>query len=94
MAGQPGTGKSSALKVVVDTLTLARRGVDSLANSAGASSIRLVKIYPRVFHSLKDFFGYTSPQGDWVDGLFTDAFRKAQKVWFPTSEGAILKCDS
>ena len=78
MAGKPATGKSSALNMVVSALTSARR--EDSGTSGGISNIKVVKIYPGVFEELSDLYGYANPRGDWVDGVFTDAFRKAHKV--------------
>ena len=78
IAGPPATGKSSALNTIVSALTSARR--EDSGTNGGLSNIKLVKIYPGVFEGLSDLYGYANPRGDWVDGVFTDAFRKAHKV--------------
>ena len=73
VAGRPATGKSSALNTVVSTLN-AIQGSDS-------SNIKLVKMYPDTYESLSDLYGCVSSSGEeWVDGIFTSAFRKAHKV--------------
>ena len=73
IAGRPATGKSSALNTVVSTL-------NAIQGSA-SSNIKLVKIYPDTYESLSELYGcVSSPGGEWVDGIFTSAFRKAHKV--------------
>ena len=76
IAGRPATGKSSALNTVVSTL-------NAIQGSA-SSNIKLVKIYPDTYEILSDLYGcVSSPGGEWVDGIFTSAFRKAHKVRRP-----------
>ena len=73
IAGRPATGKSSALSTVVSTLNAIQGSV--------SSNIKLVKIYPDTYESLSELYGcVSSPGGEWVDGIFTSAFRKAHKV--------------
>ena len=73
IAGRPATGKSSALNTVVSTL-------NAIQGSA-SSNIKLVKIYPDTYESLSELYGcVSSPGGEWVDGIFTSAFRKTHKV--------------
>ena len=43
-------------------------------------STRLQRINPAVFDSLETLYGHVSSSGDWVDGVFTAALRKALKV--------------
>ena len=73
IAGRPATGKSSALSTVVSTLNAIQGSV--------SSNIKLVKIYPDTYESLSELYGcVSSPGGEWMDGIFTSAFRKAHKV--------------
>ena len=73
IAGRPATGKSSALDTVVSTL--------NAVQGSASSNIKLVKIYPDTYESLSELYGcVSSPGGEWVDGIFTSAFRKAHKV--------------
>ena len=73
VAGRPATGKTAALNTVVSTLN-ALQGSES-------SNIKLVKIYPDTYNDLSDLYGgVSSPDGDWMDGIFTSTFRKAHKV--------------
>ena len=77
IAGRPATGKTAALNTVVSTLN-AIQGSDS-------SNIKLIKIYPDTYERLSDLFGcVATPGGDWVDGIFTNIFRRAHKVRYST----------
>ena len=74
VAGRPATGKSTALNTVVSTL-------NAIQGSASSNNIKLVKIYPNTYESLSELYGcVSSPGGEWMDGIFTSAFRKAHKV--------------
>lgn len=71
VAGKPATGKSAALATVVSALD---------AGMGESASLKLLKVYPGIFEDLATLFGRVSSSGDWVDGIFTSIFRKANKV--------------
>ncbi len=70
LAGRPGAGKSTAVSTVASALSTAE----------GGCAVKVVRVFPGVFEGLSDLYGHMTPVGDWVDGVFTDAFRKAHKV--------------
>ena len=73
IAGNPATGKTTALKTVVAALNAK---LDNLA-----SSVKLLRIFPKAIEDMSDIFGYVDPvNGNWEDGIFTSIFRKAYKV--------------
>ena len=72
LAGQPGAGKSTALSTVASALSTVEEGC----------AVKVVRVFPGVFEGLSDLYGHVTPVGDWVDGVFTDAFRKAHKVLY------------
>jgi len=47
-------------------------------------STRLQRINPAVFDDLHTLYGHVNANGDWVDGVFTAALRKALKVTLVT----------
>ena len=76
IAGDAATGKSAALSTVMSALN-AVKGGDGIA----ASNVKLIKMFPDTFENVANLFGSNSPpRGDWVDGIFTSTFRKAQMV--------------
>ena len=48
---------------------------------------RLQRIYPLVVDDLSLMFGFTNQNNDWVDGVFTSAWRKASRVSMPAAAG-------
>jgi dynein heavy chain len=84
VAGPPGTGKSSIIQTLVDALCINVRGLSrvSVTNQAGTlaeSNHRLQKINPLVVDENELMFGHLQNR-DWVDGIFTSAWRKANRV--------------
>ncbi len=73
LAGPPGTGKTSAINTAASVISAAQRG-------EGGPIVKVTKVFPGVFEGLSDLYGHVISSGDWVDGVFTDTFRKAHKV--------------
>ena len=74
LAGCHATGKTSSLSTVISVCNVMHR------HSSATVSTRLQRINPAVFDSLEALYGHVNSTGDWVDGVFTAALRKALKV--------------
>ncbi|KAK3577475.1 hypothetical protein CHS0354_032326 [Potamilus streckersoni] len=85
IAGPPGSGKSSCIHTLVEGLSMAPRGVSRQSQSSKTSSRatgsnhKLIRINPLVVDDSSLMFGSLSQTGDWVDGIFTNACRKANR---------------
>ena len=74
LAGHHVSGKTSNLSTVISICNIMHR------HSSATVSTRLQRINPAVFDSLETLYGHINATGDWVDGVFTAALRKALKV--------------
>lgn len=89
VAGPPGSGKSSIIQTLVQTLCMNPRGLSRGSARTRASDMadtnhKLLRICPLVADgNLEQIFGYVNQNHDWVDGIFTSAFRKANRVSSP-----------
>ena len=84
VAGPPGSGKSSCIHTLVEALSMSPRGASrGSTGSKGSSSEKthkLIKINPLVVDEQDLMFGNLNQNNDWVDGIFTNACRKANRV--------------
>ena len=84
IAGAPGTGKSSCLQVLVEALSAIAPAHSRQSRSSVASitsiSHKLQRINPLVVDDLSLMFGHLNQNHDWVDGVFTNVWRKANRV--------------
>lgn len=85
MAGPPGSGKSSVLQCVVEALCVTPRGLSRSSSRTRGTDLsetnhKLQKLYPLVVDDLSLIFGYLNQNNDWVDGIFTSAWKKAIRV--------------
>ena len=85
VAGPPGSGKSSIVQTLVDALCNSPRGMSrdsscSHSSSMAETSHKLQKIYPLAVDDFSLIFGHLNQNNDWVDGIFTSAWRKASRV--------------
>lgn len=85
IAGPPGSGKSTMLEALVDSLCVNPRGMSRSSNRTHNSDVaetnhKLQKVYPLVVDDLSVMFGYMNQNHEWVDGVFTAAWRKATRV--------------
>ena len=85
VAGPPGSGKTSVIETVVESLCTSPRGMSRSSMSSKTSTQlevthKLLKINPMVVDDLDMMFGYVSQNHDWVDGIVTTACRKANRV--------------
>ncbi|XP_064629693.1 uncharacterized protein LOC135488785 isoform X2 [Lineus longissimus] len=83
VAGPPGTGKSSIIETLVESLCVNIRGlsrstVNTQPGAQAESNHRLQKINPLVVDENELMFGHLQNR-DWVDGIFTSAWRKANR---------------
>ena len=83
--GPSGSGKSCVVQCLVDSLCVTPRGMSRNSSRTKVSDIaetshKLQKIYPLVVDDLDSVFGCVNQNGDWVDGVFTSAWRKAARV--------------
>ena len=74
LSGREASGKTSSLKTVISTL-------NSKEGDKELKTVRLQKVYPKVFLDLSEVFGCMSDTGTWRDGVFTTLIRKSIKVW-------------
>ena len=78
MAGGPGSGKTSCITSLVDTL--ARWSLVKHGNTgAQVHAHKLQRINPLAVSDLSLMFGQLGANGDWLDGIFTSYWRKANK---------------
>ena len=84
VAGGPGSGKSSAIQMLVEALSAIApaqsRQSRSSVSSITAISHKLQRINPLVVDDLSLMFGYLNQNHDWIDGVFTNVWRKANRV--------------
>ncbi|KAK2146621.1 hypothetical protein LSH36_594g02049 [Paralvinella palmiformis] len=72
------------IQSLVDALCVTPRGISRSSSRTKASDIaesnhKLQKIYPLVVDNLDLIFGYLNQNNDWIDGIFTSAWRKATR---------------
>ncbi|XP_071954985.1 uncharacterized protein [Antedon mediterranea] len=84
VAGEPGTGKSTCIQTLVDglsTISSTNQSRQSRSSSSAISPVshKLQRINPLVVDDLALMFGYLNQNRDWVDGVFTNAWRKANR---------------
>ncbi|XP_071801693.1 uncharacterized protein [Asterias amurensis] len=83
VAGGPGSGKSSAIQMLVEALSAIApaqsRQSRSSVSSITAISHKLQRINPLVVDDLSLMFGYLNQNHDWIDGVFTNVWRKANR---------------
>ncbi|XP_022081686.1 dynein gamma chain, flagellar outer arm-like [Acanthaster planci] len=85
VAGGPGTGKSSAIQTLVEALSAiapahSRQSRSSVVSSSiTAISHKLQRLNPLVVDDLALMFGHLNQNRDWVDGVFTNIWRKANR---------------
>ncbi|XP_070568705.1 dynein axonemal heavy chain 5-like isoform X4 [Ptychodera flava] len=85
VAGPPGSGKSACIQTLVDALSGMSPLPPSSRQSRTSSSAlpqmthKLQRINPLVVDDLSLMFGSLNQNHDWVDGVFTAAWRKANR---------------
>ncbi|XP_071818739.1 dynein axonemal heavy chain 5-like isoform X4 [Apostichopus japonicus] len=84
VAGGPGTGKSSCIQVLVDALSamvpaVSRQQSRNSVSSITAISHKLQRINPLVVDDLNLMFGQVNQNQEFVDGVFTNIWRKANR---------------
>ncbi|OWF37572.1 Dynein heavy chain 5, axonemal [Mizuhopecten yessoensis] len=84
VAGPPGSGKSTCIQTLVDSLSISGRGTSrqsqgSRATNPAESMHKLIKINPMVVDDEALMFGSLNQNHDWIDGIFTNAVRKANR---------------
>ncbi|XP_028415382.1 dynein heavy chain 8, axonemal-like isoform X2 [Dendronephthya gigantea] len=78
VAGGPGSGKTSCITSLVETL--ARWSLVIHGNTgAQVHAHKLQRINPLAVSDISLMFGQLGPNGDWIDGIFTSYWRKANK---------------
>ena len=85
VAGPAGSGKSCIVQCLVDSLCVTPRGLSRASHRSKVSDIadtnhKLQKVYPLVVDDIDAVFGSLNHNNDWVDGIFTSAWRKASRV--------------
>lgn len=78
VAGGPGTGKSSCISSLVEALTrcsLVKHG----NTGCQVHTHKLQKINPLAVSDPSLMFGYVGSSSDWIDGIFTFYWKKANK---------------
>ncbi|XP_033113255.1 dynein heavy chain 5, axonemal-like isoform X2 [Anneissia japonica] len=84
VAGEPGTGKSTCIQTLIDGLSAISSNNQSRQSRSSSSTIssvshKLQRINPLVVDDLALMFGYLNQNRDWIDGIFTSAWRKANR---------------
>ncbi|WAR07684.1 DYHG-like protein [Mya arenaria] len=86
VAGPPGSGKSTCIQTLIDSLSMTpkaglSRGSSGSKGSAKSSekTHKLIRINPLVVDESDLMFGHLNQNSDWVDGIFTNACRKANR---------------
>ena len=89
VAGPPGSGKSACIQTMVDALSVQTRAISrqshtSKASASTESQHKLLRINPMVVDDPALMFGAlgNGNNHEWVDGIFTHAVRKANRVSF------------
>lgn len=92
LVGPSGSGKSACVQALIDALCVNGRGLSRNSQSRSTGSAqhaehnhRLQKLNPCVVDDYDSMFGYINQQNDWVDGIFTHIFRKANRVGYRCS---------
>ena len=86
MAGPPGSGKTTCIQILIDSLSmspkagLSRGSGGSKSSQTSEKSHKLIRINPLVVDESDLMFGHLNQNNDWVDGIFTNACRKANRV--------------
>ena len=98
VAGPPGSGKTTIIQSLVDALCVTPRGLSRSSNKTRMSDVseanhKLQKLFPMVVDDLSLIFGYLNQNRDWVDGIFTAAWKKATRVCLLFCVcGVVCKC--
>ncbi|CAH1799095.1 unnamed protein product [Owenia fusiformis] len=84
LAGPPGSGKSTCLQMLVDALCVTPRGLSRHSHRSGTTNPaennhKLQRVNPLVVDDLSLMFGYLNQNNDWVDGIFTNMWKKANR---------------
>ena len=69
----------------MDALCVTPRGMSRSSNRTKGSDMaetnhKLQKLYPLVVDDLSHMFGHLNQNHEWVDGIFTSAWKKATRV--------------
>lgn len=78
VAGSPGTGKSSCISALIDTLTECSN-IKHKNTGSPMHNHKLQRIYPLGVSDPALVFGHINSNGDFEDGIFTSYWRKANK---------------
>nr|CAB3238692.1 dynein heavy chain 8, axonemal-like [Phallusia mammillata] len=96
VAGPAGTGKSSLISVLVDALCLLPHNHGSgRASSPALSSHKLQRLNPMTVDDVSLMFGSVNHSNEWVDGILTHAWRKAnrnQSTTWLCLDGPLVTC--
>ena len=88
LCGPSGSGKSTCIQALIDALCANPRGMSSssqtsrvqAAGKQAGDNHRLQRINPCVVDDYQTMFGSANAQNDWIDGIFTHIWRKANRV--------------
>lgn len=88
LVGPSASGKSTCVQALIDALCVNPRGLSKTSHSSrhnipaqpADANHRLLKLNPCVVDDYQTMFGYLNNQNDWVDGIFTHTWRKANRV--------------
>lgn len=80
LAGPTGSGKSTLMSVLVDSLCKLPHNPSGRTISPGMSNHKLQKLHPLTVDDLSLMFGQTNVAHEWSDGILTYAWRKANRV--------------
>lgn len=98
VAGPPGSGKSSCIETLVEALSLSPREKSGKSRVSRHSTVplesnhKLQRINPVVVDDDSLMFGYINQNQDFVDGIFTTTFKKANRVRFIFSKRLHERC--
>lgn len=88
VAGGPGSGKSSCITSLVETL--ARWSLVKHGNTGAQVHVhKLHRINPLAVSDLSLVFGHLGQNGDWLDGIFTSYWRKGNATNSKDFDGII-----